>query len=249
MREIILDERAWAEDALSRLELGPKPMATIGRIARYYYAEGYTKKEIPKLLMDFLIKCDPDIQKTMWEDLTELAAKHADKYPLIDISGVTVYKEELDTIAGLQSRVLRKLMFTLLCLAKYSNAINPKNNNWVNFAAKDIFSIANIKTTTTRQSLLINDLWRSEMVGYSSAINNVNMYVKILKTEGEEILTITDFRSLGNQYLQYTEGGFIQCECCGEMIRLLSNRQRYCANCAVEAHRKRMLENYYTKVS
>ena len=98
MREIILDERAWAEDALSRLELGPKPMATIGRIARYYYAEGYTKKEIPKLLMDFLIKCDPDIQKTMWEDLTELAAKHADKYPFIDISGVTVYKEELDAI-------------------------------------------------------------------------------------------------------------------------------------------------------
>ena len=63
MREIILDERSWAENALARLELGQKPMVTISRIARYYFAEGYSKKEIPRMLMDFLFNCDPEIQK------------------------------------------------------------------------------------------------------------------------------------------------------------------------------------------
>ena len=128
-------------------------------------------------------------------------ARHADKYPLIELSGITLFKEELSVVSELQTKMLRKLIFTLLCLAKYGNAINPKNNNWVNFTAKDIFPLANIKTTTTRQSLLINDLWRGGFIGYSNAVDNVNINVKIIRDTGDPELFISDFRSLGNQYL------------------------------------------------
>lgn len=248
MREIILDERSWAENAINGLDLGKKPSSTIARLGRYYYSNGYGKTEIQRLLKEFIIKCDPTVRIAQWEPFIESVAKHSDKYPLINLNGVEITKNEMCKIGELQTKNLRKLMFTMLCLAKYGNAVSPKNNNWVNFPSEDIFNLANIKITRVRQSLMINDLWQAGYIGYSNLVDNININVKIIEG-GEQELLVTDFRNLGNQYLQYTEGGFIQCECCGACVKATNNRRRYCQDCALEMHRASVLENYYAKSS
>lgn len=246
MREIILDEKSWAENVLNGLDLGKKPSSTIARLGRYYYANGYGKLEIQNLLRDFIIKCDPYARIAQWEPFLESVAKHSDKYPLINIEGVEITKQEMAKINELSAKNLRKLMFTMLCLAKYGNAVSAKNNNWVNFPSKDIFTLANIKITSVRQSLMINDLWNAGFIGYSNLVDNININVKIVM-DGERELLITDFRNLGNQYLQHTEGGYIMCECCGACIKSTNNRRRYCQDCAIEMNRINALENYYNK--
>lgn len=249
MREIILDERSWAESAINGLDLGKKPSSTIARLGRYYYSNGYGKTEIQRLLKEFIIKCDPTVRIAQWEPFIESVAKHSDKYPLIDLTGIEITKHELEKISEIQAKNHRKLMFTMLCLAKYGNAVSSKNNNWVNFSEKDIFILANIsKLSTVRRSLMINDLWQAGYIGYSNLVDNVNINVKIVSNDETEML-ITDFRNLGNQYLQYTEGGFIQCECCGACVKATNNRKRYCQDCALEMHRSSVLENYYAKSS
>ena len=54
MINIVLNERAYAEYALENLSLGDKPFETLSRIARYYYSEGYKKREIESLVKDFM---------------------------------------------------------------------------------------------------------------------------------------------------------------------------------------------------
>lgn len=248
MREIILDERSWAENAINGLDLGKKPSSTIARLGRYYYSNGYSKSDIQQLLKEFIIKCDPSARIAQWEPFIESVAKHSDKYPLIDLAGIEITKQELKKIGELQAKNHRKLMFTMLCLAKYGNAISPKNNNWVNFPAKEIFVLANIKVTTIRQSLMINDLWQAGYIGYSNLVDNVNINVKIVSNDETEMM-ITDFRNLGNQYINHTEGGYIQCECCGVCVKETNNRCKYCRECAVEMDRAKAIDRYYTRIS
>ena len=244
MSNIVLNERACAEYAIENLTLGSKPIETIGRVARYYYSEGYKKCEIGSLLEDFLLKCDPTINIVKWQDTIDRKVNSADKYKLIDIPGVSITKNEMEQIKKIDGKLLQRLMFTMLCLAKYGNAVNPNNNSWVNRKDREIFSLANIMVTTKRKSLMINDLWTLGYIGYSRVVDNININVKIVDDESPVELFVSDFRNLGNQYMRYRGEEYIECQCCGVVIRKNSNVQRYCHDCAAEINRKKALETW-----
>lgn len=243
MVNIVMDERAYAERALKDLTLGPKPVETLGRIARYYYSEGYKKREISSLLEDFMIKCDPKTNVIRWQPIIDRQANLSDKYDLVDIAGVEITIGEIDTIKQIKGKLLQKLMFTMLCLAKYGNAISTHNNGWVNRRDNEIFSLANITATNKRQSLMINDLWTMGYIGYSRAVDNINVNVKIIDEKGSAAMLINDFRNLGNQYLRYCGEQYIECQCCGAVIKKRSNSHKYCKSCAPEINIKKTIEN------
>lgn len=245
MTNIVLNERACAEYALENLVLGSKPIETLGRVARYYYSIGYKKKEIGSLIEDFMLKCDPTINIVKWQATIDKQVSSADKYDLIDISGVAITQSEMEKIQAIEGKLLQRLMFTMLCLAKYGNAINPNNNGWVNRKDKEIFSLANISITTKRQSLMINDLWTMQYIGYSRVVDNININVKIIDDESTVVLFISDFRNLGNQYMKYCGEKYIECQCCGKIVRQNKNVQKYCNECAVEINRQKAAERYH----
>lgn len=244
---IVLNERAFVEEALSSLSLGTKPVETIGRVARYYYNEGYKKAEISALLEDFMIKCDPSINIVKWQSTIDHQANSADKYALVDVGSISVTKSEMDKIRSLNGWLLQRLMFTMLCLAKYGNAISESNNNWVNRKDRDIFSLANIAITTKRQSLMINDLWTTGYIGYSKVVDNVNLNVKIVDDDSPSVFQIYDFRNLGNQYMRYCGEKYIECQCCGVVVKERHGKQKYCSDCAVEVDRKKASERYNSR--
>lgn len=241
---IVLNEKAYAEQALQANDLGNSPFETISRVARYYYGNGYKKKEISGLIEDFILRCDPRFNLVRWQNMIDLSVAISDKYPLINIDGVNITEAEIKRVKQLEGVIRQRLMFTLLCLAKYGNSVNPMNNNWVNQADKDVFAIANIKTTRKRQSLLINDLWNSEYIGYSKVVDNTNLNVKIINEDSPTALFISDFRNLGNQYRQYCGEDYIKCQCCDLVIRRKSNVHKYCSECAADMNRKLTFANW-----
>ena len=248
MANIVLNEKACAEYALENFMLGTKPVETIGRVARYYHSEGYKKREIGSLLEDFMLKCDPTVNIVKWQSTIDRQVNSADKYGLIDIPGITVTKGEMEKIRSINGKLLQRLMFTMLCVAKYGNAISPINNNWVNRKDGEIFRLANIVITTKRQSLMINDLWSLEYIGYSRVVDNININVKIIDNASPPELIIDDFRNLGNQYMKYCGEKYIGCKCCGLTVRQNKNVQIYCPDCAVDVDRQKALDRHYRNV-
>lgn len=233
MNEIILNEKEWAKGAIDSLSLGKKPYDTIVRVAKYYKSEGYKKSDVRRKVEDFLIRCQPRLSLVKWENSITAAVNAAEKFPPICIPGVVITQPEMDKIASLQSVLQQRLMFTLVCLAKYGNAINKNNGNWVNFEQKDIFSLANVTLSSKRQSLMINELWQAGFVGYSCLVNNINLNIKIIE-DGETALFVNDFRNLGNQYMRYNGEKYFECEGCGLVLKVTSNsaHQKYCRECA-----------------
>lgn len=233
MKEIVLNEREWAKSAIDSLSLGKKPYDTIVRVAKYYKSEGLRKNDVRRKVEDFMIRCQPRLSLVKWDASITAAVNAAEKYPMICLTGVTVTDAEMRKIESLSSILQRRLMFTLVCLAKYGNAVNRSNGNWVNFEQKDIFQLANVTLSSKRQALMINDLWQSGFIGYSCLVDNTSISVKIIE-DGEAELFVDDFRNLGNQYMRHYGGNYFECECCGLVLKVTnaSSHQRYCDTCA-----------------
>lgn len=234
---IVLNEHEWAEEMITSRSLGKKPYETLCRVARYYLDNGIPKNEVRRMLDTFLIQCDPTASLPRWANSLDAALAHALKYEAIEMDGVDITKPEMERIDALQGKQTRRLAFTLLCLAKYWNAVSKKTDGWVNSKDSEIMRMANINTSIKRQSLMFHSLNECGMIQFSRKVDNTNVRVCFIE-DGETVLHISDFRNLGYQYLKYHGGDYFTCENCGVVDKVAKSERgrpkKYCRECAAQ---------------
>lgn len=232
MKEIILKEKEYALKVLNEAYFGETPSTAITVAAKYLRSQGMNNRQIGDRIEEAALKADPYMIKNNFRAVIDMFVKKSEGYNLVDSDGIVITEKELSDIKLIEGDMRKKLMFTLICLAKYGNLLSNSNNNWVNRADKEIFNLANIKVTVTRQSLLINDLWRLGFIKYSRAVDNTNINVCITDAEGKDGVLISDFRNLGNQYMMRFNNDYIKCQDCGIVVHKSSNAQKYCGMCS-----------------
>lgn len=243
---IVLNEYEWAERMINGHELGKKPIETLSRVAKYYYANQYSKKEVRKLLDTFLTQCDPSVSLVHWSDTLDRVVKSVDKFPIICLDGIRISQKELEKIETLGGKQVKRLAFTLLCVAKYWDAVSDSNNHWVNSSDKEIMQMANINTSVKRQSMMFGELRDAGFIRFSKKIDNLNVQVMFME-DGEAAMYIQDFRNIGYQYLKHYGEPYFDCVNCGITVKIQEpskgRRQKYCPSCAVELHTKQKVES------
>lgn len=241
---IVLNEYAWAENAIREHELGRRPYETVSRVAKYYTYEGYKKQDVRRLLDVFMLACDPAVSLVAWSDTLDSAAKYASKYPLIMIDGIKITKPEMEKIDGLPGKQLRRLAFTLLCVAKYLYEVSPNTDYWVNTPDNEIMAMANINTSVRRQSAMYSQLKDAGLIRFSKKIDNLSVQVLFVE-DGEEAMRITDYRNLGYQYLRFHGEPYFVCENCGITTKIKDpayiSRKKYCDECAVKVRTRQQV--------
>lgn len=234
---IVLNEHEWAEEKIKSPSLGAKPFETLSRVARYYIDKEYSKKSTRNMLESYLLQCDPTVSLTKWSDTLDYAMTRALRNSAIKIDGINITAPEMARIDALDGTQARRLAFTLLCLAKYWDAVNTKSDHWVNNKDSEIMRMANISTSIKRQGLMYFNLNEAGMIQFSKKIDNTNVRVCFMEP-GETVLTISDFRNLGYQYLKYHHEPYFECQNCGITTKLSNPskgcKQKYCKECAVE---------------
>lgn len=233
---IVLNEYEWAERMIAEHSLGNKPTETLVRVAKYYYENKYPKREIRGMLDDFMLQCDSRTELSKWSGTLDRIVKNVNKFPLAKIDGVEITEPELKTIEVLNGKQLKRLAFTLLCIAKYWDIVSPNNDHWVNNTDKEIMQMANIGTSIKRQSLMFSTLKEAGLIKFAKKIDNLNVQV-IFTHEGERAMYIQDYRNLGYRYLMYCGEDYFECANCGLVTKVqhTSGRpQKYCPSCAVE---------------
>lgn len=231
---IILNEYEWAEQMEANHDLGQNPFETLRRVAKYYYANQYSKRTIRQMLDTFLLQCDPSASLSKWSDTLDKIAKNVGKFPLVKADSIEVSEKELERISVLGGIQQKRLAFTLLCAAKYCDIEYPNNDHWVKISDKEIMKMANIGTSIKRQSLLFHQLREEGMIRFSRQIDNLN--VRVMFIEASKVaIHIHDFRNLGYQYMKYIGGPYFECENCGITEKKNHNKgrpQKYCQICA-----------------
>lgn len=245
MMNIILNEKDYAENAIRHHDLGEDPMETLKCVSRFYSANGYNKKDIKSHLNEFLLRCDSDVDLFLWEDTVDYYSKTAKKHELVELFCIPITKKELDVCTSLEKKYLQRLMFTLICLAKYNYLSNKNHNGWVNTKHSDIFKMANIITSSTDQDRLLRALRDLELIRFSNKVTSLSLAVECMDLDGDVELEVTDFRNLGNQLRGYMGEPIVECEECGLTIMRRGNHHKYCRACSIEVNRRNALKTYF----
>ena len=242
---IVLNEAAWAANAIDSRELGKKPYETLVRVAKYYAHDGLTKKEVRTKLDEFLLLCDPSASTVAWSDTLDSAVKSAWKYPLVDVDHISISDKEIARIDAIPGKQTRRLAFTLLCIAKFRHAAYGNTEYWVNTPDNEIMNMANINTSIKRQSMMYGQLRDLGMIRFSHKVDNLSVQV-LFAEDGNEAIQIRDFRNLGYQYLLYHGEAYYTCQRCGLVCKCKDTAGRpnkYCRDCAAKVHMKQMINS------
>ena len=232
-----MNEYTYAENLLNKqdlkaCDLGDKPSSTLNLLARYYREIGKNDDEIKELLSDFLNRCLKDKYKeSKWIDSIFYQVVKSKKYNLKKVDNVVVTKSEMEIIQSVKGKSRQKVLFTLLVLSKYYNAVSDKNKNWTNLEYKKIFKLANVQLSIQNQALLINDLYNCGFVNVSKNVGKPNIQVNFVDNESDAVLTITRLKDLGKEYLMFCGEDYIRCQKCGTLVKNYKNTNKYCKTC------------------
>lgn len=200
--------------------------------ARYLYHEkGLRKAGILKELNNFMLENYPRYNPVDWIESLEKYANKAGKYPLCECKGVWITENEIKTINEINDKVLERLAFTLLCLAKFRNFRNLNNNNWVNYSNGEIYSMACINTTAFEKDIKYNKLKELGLIEYAKKINNLNIQVLYIDNDSKNKLFVSDFRKLGYEWRLYKGENYIRCADCNILTKRKNGTTKYCTNC------------------
>lgn len=234
---IILNELEYAEKCLRGEATNESPYSVLAILAKYFYHyKGYKKSQIITELTKYLTENYPALysdRRAAWDESIEKLASGAKKYTLYEIDGIWVTKSEMETIQNIHSKVLERLAFTMLCLAKLALRKNGNANGWVNDDAKTIFSLARISGSVVDRYCRISDLVELGLLESPKKNGLLSYRVTFIDDKSENILFVHDFRELGYEYLKYTGQNIIRCAECGILTRgNKSGTKRYCSSCA-----------------
>lgn len=233
---IVINEKEYAEECLNHGTMPCSLETTIYILARYYRTcFEYKPKKLKSVLSDFLrTRCQSyDSDVLYWDGIVDKAVSKALKKELCVVDGVRITKEEINRIEAIGDTSTEKLAFTLLCLAKFRNTVNPNNNNWVNYDFKEIFSIARVSCNVSKRGLYLNKLHEIGMVSFAKKVDNLSIQVNYICDDGDFALFVSDFRELGYEYLKYQGENYVRCGECRILIKGNKNgTRRYCKDCA-----------------
>lgn len=230
--DIHLDEKKWLMSMLEKNELGSRPVHTLTIYARYLKNAGADNADIRGRLEELLVRCDPKVNLLHWERKIDYAIKRSSDRRLAEINEVVITRSEIDTIKSVSGIQRQRILFVIICLAKYYRDAFDRHGCWVNVNTGEIRKMSNVSVPNTYFGLMINDLVHAGLISKRKRLDSTSVQVHCINDDSEPEIHITDFRNLGFQYDNYLHGGFIECVECGILIRRCGTRQKYCKDCA-----------------
>lgn len=231
---ILLNEKKYITGILENKNVNASEIYTFLSIyARYLYQEqGLRKREITEKMNEFMEAYYPRYNPVDWTAALEKYTAKADIYPLCQCDGIWITGKELQKIESLHNKVLERLSFTLLCLAKFANFRNPCSNNWIHYSNGEIYSMACINASSFDKDVKISQLRELGLVDFAKKINNLGIRVLFIDDSGEKKLFISDFRRLGYEWRLYRGEKYIRCAHCGILVKNTNGKRLYCRTCA-----------------
>lgn len=231
---IVLNEIKYAEQLLNSGCSGRKPSEIVWLLMRYFaQIKGMRDADILKNTVEYLDKNCVGFNESRWTKTLEKYMKKCRKSPIYGVDSIDIGRSEIMKISSLGKPRLERLMFTLVCLAKYNNIHNRENNNWVFQKASEIFRMAQISASVKTQDSMLHELYNKGYIRFSRKAGSSSINVLIIDDLSEAAMSVSDFRTLGYEYEQWKTNKYTRCVECGVLIKQNKNRTRQkCSDCA-----------------
>lgn len=235
-------------------------------LAKYYKSLGYKPKERKELIYQFCRKHIEDFEPVLYfktiNSVLNNAAKKESK--MIDVGDIIVRHNEVAYIDSLNDLDLneRKILFTLLVMNKINKKIalimygsESKHNKFGGKSTqyRDLFKTAKIIAKNNINEI-VHSLYKKEYITvdtiYKKDIGKIELtFLENIIEDGSENqkdIYINTFDNIGYYYDKYIgDEKIAECSECGILIRLNSNRKKYCASCWELKEKERKLKVWH----
>ena len=160
--------------------------------------------------------------------------RKAKKYELKNIDDIVITKSEMDIINSFDDIKKEKIVFVLIALAKYFNALYGKDSDCLFAKTSDIFKYARVVIPASERDYYLHFAYESGVLLPNFNIGSNMQLVGVIshKEDDEVMLTLNeyDYQELAYAYLNYKDGGYKRCAACNSWFKIKASEPgtKYC---------------------
>ena len=199
--KLVMNEIELVEDLIEKKGLGYDMTRQVPTyLAKYYFHQGYNRKDVYDKINMFMLANCPGYNAVLCREMVDKSISYAEKHPIVCVDGISVTENEIEKICALPAKRMLRVMFAYLCIAKFNYLVNEKTNYWVGTDDKDVFRLADVKLSEYNRDLMLHELHKLGYLGFSRAIDNLNVQVLIVDNESTPVLFVKSFDDIGAQW-------------------------------------------------
>lgn len=158
-------------------------------------------------------------------------------------TSIVIFKEEIEKIKLLGEKALQKILFTIICLAKWRKTNYIYLNCGSSIKLKDIFDLSGIACTKKEQQVYLHEL--NTMGAIEVQMKPLlKVFIPCIVEQGEPAL---DFKIDENLINAWLDVSCPHCERCKSPFERVTNNQKFCKECAKQIKREKDLRRWHEK--
>lgn len=212
------------------------PEDTIRDLARYnHHVLGMKKEDNYDAILAYMTKNCSDFYEEKYFKIIYRNISSAKKYKFRSVAPVKITRTEIDKIVGLNDIRKEKIAFVLLAVAKYYNNVSSDNNNRMYISMSDLFKLARVAIPCKERAGYLNFAYQEDILVEHSFVGTNLKVVGFVDDDSDVVIELreTDYKELAYAYLNYKNGGYKHCKCCGRLFKIHKNApgRLYCKEC------------------
>lgn len=212
------------------------PEETIRDLARYNHHVLEMKKEDNyDSILEYMTKNCSDFYEEKYFKIIYRNIASAKKYKFRSVKPVVITKSEIDKISSFNDIRKEKIAFVLLAVAKYYNNVSPDNNNRMYISISDLFKLARVSIPCKERAGYLYFAYQEGILVEHTFVGTNLKIVGFVDNDSEPVIELheDDYKELAYAYLNYKNGGYKHCKCCGKLFKMHKNApgRLYCKEC------------------
>lgn len=212
------------------------PEETIRDLARYnHHVLNMKKEDNYDAILAYMTKNCSDFYEEKYFKIIYRNISSAKKYKFRSVSTVKITRTEMDKIIGLNDIRKEKIAFVLLAVAKYYNNVSDDNNNRMYISMSDLFKLSRVAIPCKERAGYLHFAYQDGILIEHSFVGTNLKVVGFVDDGSEAVMELNedDYKELAYAYLNYKNGGYKHCKCCGRLFKMHKNApgRLYCKEC------------------
>ena len=231
---MILDEKKYIEQIIHRGKTNKDNLTDVLKILGMYYAQecGYTDEQIKTEFNNFYVRTYGHEPNMDMLKMFDRYIKRSKQRNLLKVNFIPIYKSEMETIQRLDNKITQRLLFTMMCLAKYNNYLRGTNYNYTNNDMYEMAKLAAIPGSKDEKMDRFGELIDIGLISYAKKTMNTKVNCMTDNFDQEIAIKITRIEDIANQYRLYCGEDYVYCEDCGLLFRNSSTKPaKKCPTC------------------
>lgn len=171
-----------------------------------------------------------------YSNLINSLIKKAPKNPFYKIDNLIITNKEIEFIESQNNLRYEKILFVLLCMAKFQKQVLGFDNGLVHYNIIDVFKMARVSVKASEREDIFHDFYVNGIIDLPIKNNTKCLFVKFIddnETDKKFLLNEIDSEELAYFYLNYVKKDkkIIRCKKCGKLIKKNEKFNNLCESC------------------